>query len=111
MAGAEHVIRYLGQYTHRVAIAMNDTHVTFIAKDYRDKAQKKLVKLTSIEFLHRFCLHILPKYFVKIRRYRIYNHTTKRNLELQFQPEISSLEKILEEKDKPETPIERKPMG
>lgn len=44
---AEHVIRYLGQYTHRVAITnqrilnITDTHVTFIAKDYRDRAQKK----------------------------------------------------------------------
>ena len=48
MAGADHVIKYMGQYTHRVAISnnrlieMSDTHVTFIAKDYRDRAQKKI---------------------------------------------------------------------
>jgi hypothetical protein len=66
MAKAGHVIQYLGQYTHRVAIsndriiAMSDTHVTFIAKDYRDKAKNKPVSLTGVEFLHRFCLHILP---------------------------------------------------
>ncbi len=29
-------------------------------------------------------MHILPKGFVKIRRYGIYNHTTKRNLDLEF---------------------------
>jgi len=109
MAKAEHVIRYLGQYTHRVAIsndriiAMSDTHVTFIAKDYRDKAQKKLVSLTGVEFLHRFCLHILPKRFVKIRRYGIYNHTTKRNLELQFEPEVSKVEMKLSDKKDNET--------
>ena len=46
MAGAEHVIRYLGQYTHRIAISnqrilnVDPTHVTFVAKDYRDRAQK-----------------------------------------------------------------------
>lgn len=94
-----HVIRYLGQYTHRVAISNNrilkisKTHVTFIAKDYRDRAQKKPVTLTGVEFLHRFCLHILPKRFVKIRRFGIYNHTTKRNLELQFEQKESIIER------------------
>ena len=93
MAGAEHVIRYLGQYTHRVAISnqrildMTDTHVTFIAKDYRDRAIRKPVTLDGIEFLRRFCLHVFPKRFVRIRRYGIYNPTTIRNLDLQFIPE------------------------
>ena len=110
LAKAEHVIRYLGQYTHRVAISndrivdISKTHVTFIAKDYRDRAQKKPVRLTGAEFLHRFCMHILPKRFVKIRRYGIYNHTTKRNLELQFEPEKSIIEK---EAPKQETSQER----
>ncbi|MDB4335137.1 IS91 family transposase [bacterium] len=113
MASADHVIKYLGQYTHRVAISndrlleMTDTHVTFIAKDYRDNAQKKPVRLTGVEFSHRFCQHILPKYFVKIRRYGIYNHTTKKNQELQFVPEISEVEKILTDKKLDETTIER----
>lgn len=113
MAKAEHVIRYMGQYTHRVAISndrileMTDTHVTFIAKDYRDKAQKKPVSLPGVEFLHRFCQHILPKRFVKIRRYGIYNHTTKCNLELQFEPEESMVEKTLLGKNEKETSIER----
>lgn len=113
MAKAKHVIQYLGQYTHRVAInndrilAMSDTHVTFIAKDYRDKARKKPVSLTGVEFLHRFCLHILPKRFVKIRRYGIYNHTTKRNLELQFEPEVSKVEKELSDNKEDETSQER----
>ena len=90
MARAEHVIQYLGQYTHRVAIAnhrilkVTDTHVTFIAKDYREKAMPKPVSLEGVEFLRRFCQHVLPKRFVKVRRFGIYNHTTKRNLELEF---------------------------
>jgi hypothetical protein len=93
MAGAEHVVRYLGQYTHRVAITnqrilnIADGKITFIAKDYRDTAVKKPVTLDGVEFLRRFTLHILPKRFVKIRRYGIYNHTAKRNLDLQFIPE------------------------
>lgn len=111
MAKAAHVIRYLGQYTHRVAISndrilsMSETHVTFIAKDYRERAQKKPVTMTGVEFLHRFCLHILPKRFVKIRRFGIYNHTTKRNMELKFEHEELPVEK---ESDQPkETSQER----
>lgn len=113
MAKADHVIRYLGQYTHRVAISndrildMDDTHVTFIAKDYKNRAQKKPVKLTGVEFLRRFCLHILPKRFVKIRRYGIYNHTTKRNLQLQFKPKVPVEEIALEQERKKETSQQR----
>ena len=93
MASAEHVVKYLGQYTHRVAITnqrilnIAEGKVTFIAKDYRDRAIKKPVILDGVEFLRRFTLHILPKRFVKIRRYGIYNHTVKRNLDLCFTPE------------------------
>jgi hypothetical protein len=107
LAKADHVVRYLGQYTHRVAITnqrilnITDTHVTFIAKDYRDHAQKKPVTLEGVEFLRRFCIHILPLRFVRIRRYGIYNHTTKRNLELQFIPEEkTNIEQIIESKEK-----------
>ena len=90
MASAEHVVKYLGQYTHRVAITnqrilnIENGKVTFIAKDYRDRAIKKPVTLDGVEFLRRFTLHILPKRFVKIRRYGIYNHTVKRNMDLRF---------------------------
>ena len=114
MASAEHVVKYLGQYTHRVAITnqrilnIADGKVTFIAKDYRDRAIKKPVTLDGVEFLRRFTLHILPKRFVKIRRYGIYNHTTKRNLDLQFidrkKPDIDEL---IKEKLPPETSQQR----
>ena len=106
-------VKYLGQYTHRVAITnqrilnITDTHVTFIAKDYRDKAQKKPVTLEGVEFLRRFCLHILPKGFVRIRRFGIYNSTTKRNLDLQFIPEQKpDIEQLMKPKKK-ESSIER----
>ncbi|MFC2087881.1 transposase [Bacteroidota bacterium] len=101
LAGAEHVVRYLGQYTHRVAITnqrilnISDTHVTFITKDYRDRAQNKPARMDRVEFLRRFCMHILPQRFVRIRRFGIYNPTAKRNLDLQFileqKPDIEQL--------------------
>jgi hypothetical protein len=113
MAGAKHVIRYLGQYTHRVAISnhrilnITNTHVTFIAKDYRDRAAKKPVTLEGVEFLRRFCMHVFPKRFVRIRRYGIYNHTTIRNLDLKFVPEQKpDIEQLTDPKEK-ETPAER----
>ena len=73
--GAEHVYRYLGRYTHRVAIsnsrlmAMDDDRVRFHYKDYADGNQKKQMTLHAEEFIRRFLLHVLPKRFVRIRHY------------------------------------------
>ncbi len=114
LASEQHVVKYLGQYTHRVAITnqrilnIADGKVTFIAKDYRDRAVKKPVTLDGVEFLRRFTMHILPWRFVKIRRFGIYNHTTKRNLELQFIPEKKPrIEEVIKPQKSPETNIER----
>ena len=99
-AKSEHVIRYLGQYIQRVAISnqriinITDKKVTFIAKDYRNKAKKKLVTLDGVEFLRRFIMHILPKGFVKIRRFGIYNSTIIRNIDLQFDEKNKDIKKI-----------------
>ena len=89
LTNVDHVIQYLGRYTHRVAISndkiinISDSHVTFWTKDYRDNGNAKPITLDGVEFLRRFCLHVLPKYFVKIRRFGVYNATTQRNLEIQ----------------------------
>ncbi len=114
LAGAEHVVKYLGQYTHRVAITnhrilnISEGKVTFIAKDYRDRAIKKAVILDGTEFLRRFTMHILPRRFVKIRRFGIYNHTTKRNLALQFTvEEKTGIDAIVKKKLPAETNLQR----
>lgn len=114
LAKAEHVIQYLGQYTHRVAITnqrilnITDTHVTFVAKNYRDKAKKRPITLKGCEFIRRFCLHILPKGFVKIRRYGIYNATTKRNLNVEFVPQtIAQIEKKIKPKETAQQVLKR----
>ena len=108
------MIKYLGQYTHRVAITnqrilnIADGKVSFIAKDYRDNAIKKPVTLEGVEFLRRFTLHILPSRFVKIRYFGIYNHTTKRNLELQFVPEqMPDIDTLIKNEKPPETRLQR----
>lgn len=114
LTGAAHVVKYLGQYTHRVAITnqrilnIAGGKVTFIAKDYRDRAMKKPVTLDGVEFLRRFTLHILPIRFVKIRYYGIYNHTAKRKLELQFVPEQKpDIDRLIKDKEVPESRLQR----
>jgi len=73
--GPEHVFRYLGNYTHRIAISNHrivnvaDGKVTFRVKDYADGCKKKLMTLRAVEFLRRFLLHLLPSGFVRIRHY------------------------------------------
>ncbi len=114
LASAEHVIRYLGQYTHRVAITnqrilnIAGDKVTFIAKDYRDRAIKKPVTMDGVEFLRRFTLHILPTRFVKIRYFGIYNHTFKRKQGLQFVPDTKpDIHTLIKNKESPETRLQR----
>jgi len=74
---AQHIVKYLGQYSHRVAISnhriknISDSEVTFFYKDYKDESKVKWATLSGVEFLRRFCMHILPKRFVKIRYYGI----------------------------------------
>jgi hypothetical protein len=72
--GAPAVLRYLGRYTHRVAIsnhrllAFDGAHVTFSYKDYARGNQRRVMTLTAMEFLRRFVQHILPRGFVRIRQ-------------------------------------------
>ena len=69
---------------------------------------KKPVTLDGVEFLRRFTMHILPTRFVKIRRYGIYNHTVKRNLDLQFVPEEKpDIDTLIKSKEPPETNLQR----
>ena len=66
---ADHVLRYLGRYTHRVGLSnsrlvdVTENTVTFRTKD------GQTVTLSPIEFLGRFLQHVLPPSFVKIRHF------------------------------------------
>lgn len=103
MSGTNHIIRYLGQYTHRIAISNNrilkvtENDVYFQAKDYRDNATVKNTRLSGKEFLRRFVQHILPKGFVRIRRYGIYNPRVKRNLNLRFTEPENTLDNLIKQ--------------
>jgi hypothetical protein len=73
--GPEHALRYLGSYTHRVAISnhrlvsLADGQVSFRWRDSAHHNQKRLMTLPLEEFLRRFLLHLLPPGFVRIRNF------------------------------------------
>jgi hypothetical protein len=73
--GPDQVLRYLGAYTHRVAISNSrlvsflDDKVTFRWRDSAHKNKKRLLTLHVDEFLRRFLLHVLPRGFVRIRHF------------------------------------------
>jgi hypothetical protein len=73
--GPQHALRYLGAYTHRVAIsnhrlvALQDGNVTFRWRDSAHGNRKRLMTLPADEFLRRFLLHLLPRGFVRIRNF------------------------------------------
>jgi hypothetical protein len=78
--GPRHALRYLGQYTHRVAISnhrlvsLHEGRVTFRWRDSAHKDKKRLMTLPVDEFLRRFLLHVLPTGFVRIRHFGFLAH-------------------------------------
>ncbi len=73
--GPEYALRYLGRYTHRVAISNHrlvgsvDGQVTCRWRDSAHKNKKRLMTLPVEEFLRRFLLHLLPRGYVRIRHF------------------------------------------
>ncbi len=72
--GPQHVLQYLGRYTHRVAIsnrrllALEQGQVSFQWKDYRD-GEQKVMTVAAEEFIRRFMQHALPSGLQRIRYY------------------------------------------
>ena len=69
------VLKYLGRYTHRIAISnhrilsIHDNKVSFKWRDYKGGPKEKVMTLDADEFMRRFLLHVLPPGFTKIRHY------------------------------------------
>jgi len=90
------LIRYLGNYTHRVAISNNrliahtENRVTFSYKDYRNGGIKSTVTLDAQEFIRRFMQHVLPCGFYKIR---YYGFLALRNIKTKLQEVYALLSK------------------
>ena len=74
----EKVVRYIGRYTHKVAISnhrilsIDNGIVWFLYKDYKDKGRIKKCRLRAPEFIRRFLMHVLPDGFHRIRHYGLF---------------------------------------
>jgi hypothetical protein len=73
--GPEHVLAYLSNYTHRIAISnrrilsFDGKTVTFSWRDYADDNAQRTMELDAVEFLRRFLQHVLPPRFTRVRYY------------------------------------------
>jgi hypothetical protein len=67
--GPEQVFRYLGRYTHRVAISNQRLKLVEQNRVQFRTRGEATVTLKPLEFIRRFLLHVLPAGFVKIRHY------------------------------------------
>jgi len=84
--GPEYVIRYLGRYTHRVAISnyrlvsFQNGDVTFRWRDRAHGNVERPMTLPAEQFLRRFLFHLLPKGFVRIRNFGLLANRNRRTL-------------------------------
>ena len=84
--GPAHVLRYLGRYTHRMAIsnhrltAFDGEQVSFRWRDYAHGSKQRVMTLDAVEFLRRFFLHVLPRGFVRIRHYGLLSNRFRNRL-------------------------------
>ena len=71
-AGPEQVLKYLGQYTHKIAISnyrlikLEGDKVHFKYRDPKNSEKKKIMILHVKEFMRRFLLHVLPLSLIHI---------------------------------------------
>jgi hypothetical protein len=85
---AEAVVEYLGRYSHKITISnhrikgIDNSLISFSYKDYAHGSVTKIMKLEPTEFLRRFCMHILPPKFVKIRHYGFLSSRSKVKLKI-----------------------------
>jgi hypothetical protein len=77
-AGQRGVLSYLARYVFRIAItdrrilAIDEQSVSFQYKHRKGNCQKTCT-LAGVEFIRRFCQHILPKNWHKVRYYGLWH--------------------------------------
>jgi len=85
LTNSKKVLRYLGRYVHRIAIAnsriesMDNGNVTF---RYQESATGLLKRMTlpAKEFLRRYLQHVLPQGFHKVRYYGLLSPVNRSTL-------------------------------
>lgn len=78
------VVEYLARYVQKIAISnhrikkVDGRGVVFTWKDYRQGGKRKIMRLSTEEFLNRFSNHILPPYFVRVRHYGLLTNRNRK---------------------------------
>jgi chloramphenicol O-acetyltransferase len=89
--GVEKLLEYLGRYIFRIAISnhrivsVTRNTVTFTYYDNHDKSKIKPLKkmtLSTMEFMRRFLLHVLPSRFVRIRHFGLHQGSSRKKLRI-----------------------------
>jgi hypothetical protein len=111
LTNSKKVLRYLGRYVHRIAIAnsriesMDNGNVTF---RYQESATGSLKRMTlaAKEFLRRYLQHVLPQGFHKVRYYGLLSPANRSTLK-RVQLLLAQRRKITSDdsKDEPAKPL------
>jgi hypothetical protein len=101
-SGPEEVVRYIGRYTHRIAISnsrilsIENGQIRFSYKDNKEKDKGKMWKemiLPADQFIERFLSHVLPKRYHRIRHYGFLSNGNKNESVEKIRELLSSEEK------------------
>jgi hypothetical protein len=119
-AGPDTVLRYLSNYTHRVGMSSQrilhldrtNHQVQFRYRDYAQDGRVQTMTLDTGEFARRFCLHILPPGFCKVRHYGLLGNRGRRRRLEQARAAIAAVteqrppqpKKVCPQKDQPDAP-------
>ena len=86
LGGPQQVVNYFARYTRKIAIS-DHRLVSYdgqtVAFRYRDRADGNRTKTTTLDgptFSRRFLQHVLPKGFVRIRRYGLLSNRVRKPL-------------------------------
>ena len=98
------MIQYLARYTHKICITnhriihYDGQKVILAYTDYRHANKRKTMSLHAHEFIRRYCLHILPKGFTRIRHYGIMSSAWKSRIDTSPKSTKSDWKQLWKEK-------------
>ncbi len=108
-AGPDHVLDYVGRYTHRIAITnqrvldLHEGQVRFRYTDYRHPgaSRQKTMTLAATEFIRRVLLHVLPPGFHRIRHYGLLANCHRRQTLAQCRHRLQTPQPPAADRDAP----------
>jgi len=83
LGGPQQVVNYFARYTRKIAISdrrlvrYDGQTVVFRYRDRADGNRSKLARIDAPTFCRRFLQHVLPKGFVRIRRYGLLSNRVR----------------------------------